>query len=241
MSAPGSAGDIGVLRRALVGLIRHSCGEEEQIILAADGGEQGSPEQWAAHAIVAHNTEFKRQQVERLRCVARRASPPTFPETDHRSAEDYANCAGRDRAEVRAESCRVGEDLIEAIDRVTDEDLCDPGRNPWLAGRQLWLQVVVRGFWHPMGHVGEYHLQRRGVASAVALQQWCVASAEHLRAPVAALGMARYNLGCAQAWAEMLPEAAASIRVATALNGDLGAKSLDDPDLEPLRAAGLLG
>jgi hypothetical protein len=32
--------------------------------------------------------------------------------------------------------------------------MTDPSRNPWLRGRQLWLQIVVRGFWRLRGKIG---------------------------------------------------------------------------------------
>jgi hypothetical protein len=47
-------------------------------------GEDGSPDRWAA-PLVAHNGEFRQQQVVRLHTVLRDGTPPDFAETDHRS------------------------------------------------------------------------------------------------------------------------------------------------------------
>jgi len=37
--------------------------------------------------------------------------------------------------------------LIDGMWALPDEDLLDPARHPWLNGRLLWLQIIVRGFW----------------------------------------------------------------------------------------------
>ena len=119
------------------------------------------------------------------------------------------------------------------------DDLLDPGRNPWLKGRKLWLQVVVRGFWHPMGHLADYYLAHSQPDRAVALAAHGLATASYLRAPDEACGMAAYNLACAQAKSDLLEEAVASLRDAVALNPGLRAKIDTEPDLAAVRNGGL--
>ena len=97
------------------------------------------------------------------------------------------------------------------------QDLTDPARNPWLRGRQLWLQIIVRGFWHPAGHLGEYYLRHGQPDRAVASPSSRPRPRALARQPMAR-GMASYNLACAQAGAGLLAEAAAAVRAAVALN-----------------------
>jgi hypothetical protein len=52
---------------------------------------------------------------------------------------------------VAAASSETAQALIAGLGATPDEDLLDAARHPWLRGRQLWLQVIVRGFWHPAG------------------------------------------------------------------------------------------
>ena len=111
---------------------------------------------------VAHNTEFKHQQVQRLEAVLSGTTPPAFGDIDHSSETVYRRYASQPAAAVAAASLRTAEELAGALAAVPDEDLTDPLRNPWLAGRQLWLQIIVRGFWHPAGHVGEYTCSMTG-------------------------------------------------------------------------------
>jgi hypothetical protein len=187
--------------------------------------------------LVAHNTEFKRQQVIRLRAIRAANTPQTFAEVDHRSPETYQRYLRRTAGQVVGELRRVTAALIDEILQTSDDDLLDPARNPWLRGRQLWLQIVVRGFWHPLGHVGEYYLEHEQTERALALHAHAVAAAEYLDAPPQARGMALYSLACVDARCGLLDEAAANVQSAMELNADLRDKAASDPDLVRLRGS----
>jgi hypothetical protein len=59
-----------------------------------------SADSWAALRLVAHNTEFKRQQVIRLRAIRARKTPTALAEVDHRSHETYQRHARRAAGQV---------------------------------------------------------------------------------------------------------------------------------------------
>src|ERR1700721_2465764 len=165
------------LRTAITGVIGLAATEEKMLLASAPAGEDGSPDRWAAAPLVAHNAEFRQQQVARLHAVLRGGTPPDFAETDHRSPDAYRRyCAGT-KAEVTAASRQSASELIDGLAAVSDEDLTDASRHPWLRGRQLWLQVVVRGFWHPAGHLGEYYLGHGEPEQAVSAATRAVATA----------------------------------------------------------------
>lgn len=227
------------LRRAITGLIGLAATEEQRLAAAADPAERGSAECWAAVPVIAHNTEFRQQQVTRLRAVRAGATPPEFAEADHESAALYAELSARPAGAVAAAGWTSAGDLLTEVTQVSDGDLLDPGRNPWLRGRQLWLQVIVRGFWHPAGHLGEYYVRHGQAGEAVALAEHAVAAAGYLSAPAQARGMASYNLACAFTAAGRLDAAVAALDAAVALNPDLRANAGRDPDLAALRGAGL--
>ncbi len=136
------------------------------------------------------------------------------------------------------DSWRVAGELIEEVRVACRQDLTEPARHPWLRGRQLWLQVVVRGFWHPTGHLGDYYLDHGQPDRAVALAEHAVAAAGYLDAPAPARGMACYNLACAQARAGLLDDAAAALTAAVALNPDVRANAARDTDLAAVRDSG---
>jgi tetratricopeptide (TPR) repeat protein len=229
-------GDDG-LRAAVTGLIGLAAAAEQELLAEPHPAKEGSAEHWAATPVVAHNTEFRRQQVQRLRAVRCGQAPPEFTEVDHASAALYAELSAQPADAVARDSWRVAGELAEELRLVSREDLLEPARNPWLRGRQLWLQVVVRGFWHPLGHLGEYYLGHGQPQRAVALAEHAVVTAEYVGAPAAARGMASYNLACARAGAGQLDEAAAALADAIALNPDVRANALRDKDLASIRNA----
>jgi len=228
------------LRRAIAGLVGLVAGEEQRLAATADPAEPGSAQCWAALPVIAHNTEFRLQQVTRLRAIRAAETPPEFAEADHESAALYAELSARPADEVAAAGWMSAGDLLTELRQAPDEDLLDPARNPWLRGRQLWLQIIVRGFWHPAGHLGEYYLRHGQAGQAVAVAERAVAAAGYLAAPPQARGMASYNLACAYAAAGRLDAAAAEVDAAVALNADLRTNAERDPDLAAVRDDGLL-
>ncbi len=228
------------LRGAIIGLIGVAAVQEQVLLTTSPPGEAGSAHDWAALPIVAHNTEFRIQQVQRLRAIATGHEPEDFAEVDHSSDLLYQEYAARPAGQVAADSWRVAGDLIDGVESVSADDLLDPSRNPWLRGRQLWLQIVVRGFWHPTGHLADYYLAHGQPDRAVELTAHGLATASYLGAPDQARGMAGYNLACAQAKAGRLDDAAVSVRDAISFNPDLRAKAGGEPDLAILRESGRL-
>jgi hypothetical protein len=228
------------VRSAVIGLIGFAAAEEQVLLAASPAGEAGSASDWAAVPIVAHNTEFRAQQVERLRAIASGREPEEFAEIDHSSDPLYQSYAAQPADQVARDSWRVAGQLIDGVESVSADDLLDPSRNPWLRGRQLWLQIVVRGFWHPTGHLADYYTTRGHPDRAVAMTAHGLATARYLRVPDQACGMAGYNLACAQAKAGQLDDAAATVRDAVSLNPDLRGKAGGEPDLAILRETGRL-
>jgi hypothetical protein len=232
--------DINRLRAAITGLIGFAATQEQVLLAAAPAAETGNPARWAAIPVVAHNTAFRRQQVVRLAAIDAGEVPPEFGDVDHDSADLYQALAATPAGPAARDSWQVAGDLIAGVHSAAADDLLDPSRNPWLRGRQLWLQIIVRGFWHATGHLGDYYLAHDQPDRAVTLAENAVAMAGYLGAPAAARGMASYNLACARAGAGQLDEAAAAVGQAVALNPDIRANAGRDPDLAVLRDTGRL-
>jgi hypothetical protein len=231
------------LRAALAGLLSFAAAEELTLLAETASRadrDRGSPDSWAAVPLVAHNNEFKGQQAERLVAIAAGQVPATYGEVDHSSTSVYRGYSAQASADVTAECRRVSDDLIDRTWALADEDLLDPARHRWLNGRMLWLQIVVRGFWHATGHLGDYYLAHGQAERAIALQAHGLATARYLRAPGPAVGLAGYSLACAQARSGLLDGAARTLTEAIGLNTDLRANARRDPDLAALRDAGRL-
>jgi hypothetical protein len=69
-------------------------------------------------------------------------------------------------------------------------DVADPGNE------RRWA-AVVRGFWHPTGHVADYYLGHSRPGRAVGLQQHMLATTRYLDAPnqVAGRGCVQFLAG----------------------------------------------
>ena len=229
------------LRAAVTGLIMLAAAEEEMLLSSAPRAEQGGADRWAAVPVIAHNTEFRQQQVVRLDAVRAGSTPPDFSEIDHRSPQVYLGYAANAAAGVTEQSRQSVSRLIDGLNVVSPTDLSDSSRHPWLRGRQLWLQVVVRGFWHPTGHIGDYYIAHGQAGRAVALHTHAVTTARYLGVPGVALGMAAYGLACARAQAGDSTRALHALTEAIGLNPDLRSNARRDPDLAALRDSGQLG
>jgi hypothetical protein len=228
------------LRQAIIGLVAFAAAEEQMLLAASSPDEAGEAANWAARPLIAHNAEFRRQQAERLAAITGGQAPIEYPEIDHTSSQVYGRYLALPADQVAAEASASASDLIGNLSRISDEDLLDPARNPWLKGRQLWLQIIVRGFWHAAGHLADYYLAHGQPDRAVALASHAVATAAYLDAPAPARGMALYNLACAQSRLGDLDQAATTIEQATGLNSDLRINASRDPDLQALRDTGRL-
>jgi hypothetical protein len=228
--------DAHALRTVITGLLAFAAAEEEMLLtssaaLEAGDGDAGGPHRWSAVPLLAHITEFKSQQSERVRALLSARTPPEFGDIDHASPDVYAAYAARSSQDVTTDARWTTASLLDGTRALSNEDLLDPSRHPWLRGRMLWLQIIVRGFWHPTGHIADYYLRHGQTDRAVALQAHAVATAAYLGAPDPAAGMAYYGLACAQAVAGLADLAAVTLTTAVELNPDLRANADRDPDL----------
>jgi hypothetical protein len=229
------------LRVALTGLIAFAAAEEQILLAVAERADDpGSPACWAAVPTVAHTSEFRDEQVQRLAAIRAGVEPPDFPRVEHDSPEVYRRYCATDSLGAWRLSRQTSSALVDELRRCSDADLLDPARHAWLQGRHLWLQIVVRGFWHPLGHVGDYYVHHDGAERALALHRHACATAQYLGAPSMAVGMACYSLACTQAATGDEAGALGSLERAVGLNPDLRRHASVEPDLAALREAGRL-
>ncbi len=97
MSSAKDAISANELVSAITGLIGLAATEEQRLLAEAPAGEAGDPASWAALPVVAHNTEFRAQQVHRLRAILAGRVPEEFAEIDHTAPEVYQRYAARER------------------------------------------------------------------------------------------------------------------------------------------------
>jgi hypothetical protein len=99
--------------------------------------------EWSIKDIVAHLTAWRRRTVRRLEAAATRQPEPAhdWPNDLHEDDEINAWFHERDRGqsvrETLAESRRVFEKLVSAVEKLPEDALDDPERLPWMQGAQV--------------------------------------------------------------------------------------------------------
>jgi len=215
----------------------HAC---EQALLAglpaAQRDADGDPEHWSARAVLAHNSDFRREQIVRLRAAAAGIEPPAFGQVDHRDPAIYLACRERPWPAVRAAVDADLSDTVAALDAAAGH-LADSARLPWMRGRPLWAQVLVRGVWHPLGHLATCLVQAGRPDQAAAAVEAVVGAARALGFPAAPGGVAFgvYTLAAVRALSGERAEAVRLLRDALADDPALAANAARDPDFDAVR------
>jgi len=100
---------------------------------------------WTFKDVASHLTVWRRRTIDRLDAAGRREPMPALPwpeelgedEDDPINAWIHERTKDRPLAEALADADASYDDLRAAINALTDEDLVDPDRFPWLSGTAL--------------------------------------------------------------------------------------------------------
>ena len=203
----------------------------------------GSPMRWSAKATLAHIADFKADQIVRLEAVRTGVEPPELLLRDHSDPELYTDYAARDWNRVGVDGERTATDLREHVQELDAAVLCTPGAFPWLRGRALWAQVLVRGVWHPSAHLHQYLAERGHFERVVELQESLLGAATSAGIPDLPGGrpFALYNLACARSLCGDLEPALTGLEEALRLDPTLAASAQADDDLASLRTGARFG
>lgn len=231
----------GTLRAGIVSLLEHMRSEErlfKQRLLDPERARHGSATRWSAKAVFAHVADFRAEQIVRLEAAHTGAEPPEFPLRDHADQELYADYAARSWERVEADATHTTTRLAQLTQELDHHALFTAGAFPWLRGRALWAQVLVRGVWHPSAHLHQYLAEHGHFERIVELQHGVLGAATAAGIPDAPGGrpFALYNLACAQSLCGEIEPALARLSEAVRLDRTLAATARDDNDLRLVRA-----
>ena len=142
----------------LTGLIRTTSTRMELLLAqlsVAEINQPGAVGVWSVKDVLAHIGFWERAAVNILRAIGRGETPDLFAddETERNNASVVAQYYQRSLAAVISDWQQAREDLLEALEDLDDEDLNDPDRFPWSAGRTLLDRIAGNSYDHEQEHI----------------------------------------------------------------------------------------
>jgi uncharacterized protein (TIGR03083 family) len=143
---------------ALTALIRATSTRMELLLArlsVAEINQPGAVGVWSVKDVLAHIGFWERYAANIIRDAMRGSTPVLVAddETERNNASVVAQYYQRSLAAVIADWQQAREDLLDAIEDLEDEDLNDPDRFPWSAGRSLLDRIGDNSFEHEQEHI----------------------------------------------------------------------------------------
>ena len=230
------------MKPRILSLLDFARQQEQQMVNGLSDSEQnvrGTLDSWAAKDFLVNILLWKRLQAQKLATALLGEQPPAWRDMqlihqiNHQAFLDYQD---RSFQEILIEAERVYEAFIAQVERLSEEELTNPGRYDWQEGEPLWEETLGNGLWHPCHQLTTFYLQSDKRELAVQLQEALLEATRRAELPPEDLGGAIYNQACIYAtngWPEkalqLLPEA-------LQLRPTLIEWSKHDTDIDGLRA-----
>jgi uncharacterized protein (TIGR03083 family) len=142
----------------LIALIRATSTRMELLLAqlsVAEINQPGAVGVWSVKDVLAHIAFWERYTVNMLQSIARGKTPDLLADdaTERSNASVVAQYYQRPLAAVIADWQQAREDLLEALEDLDHEELNDPDRFAWSAGRSLLDRIAGNSFDHEQEHI----------------------------------------------------------------------------------------
>jgi hypothetical protein len=129
--------------------------------------QSGAVGVWSVKDVLVHIAFWERYAANIIRDLLRGATPVLVADdqTERSNASVVAQYYQRALSAVIADWQAAREDLLEEIARLEDEDLNDPDRFRWSAGRTLLDHIAGSSFDHEQEHIEQIRAWMSGVKS----------------------------------------------------------------------------
>ena len=137
----------------------HATSTRMELLLAqlsvAEINQPGAVGVWSVKDVLAHIAFWERYAVNILQAAVHGETPmlSAEDETERKNASVVAQYYQRSLAAVISDWQQAREDLLEAIEDLADEDLNDPNRFSWSAGRTLLDRIAGNSYDHEQEHI----------------------------------------------------------------------------------------
>ena len=225
------------LKEKLLKLIAEAHENELTFIAEIDEQERakkGTFKQWSAKDEIVHIAAWKGIMCERFRAFQADQAPPAFDDWDAINEEIF----NRHKEDTWTEAVEYLDlsykQLVEQIHGISEGDLLDGGRYPWLRGRSLFKQTIHNGYFHPQGHIAFWYSKRGDKERGNRLMEEVASHMQSLDDSPAWRGQTIYNLACYYAQSGDKELAIDRLGQAFQLSPDIVAWSKEDSDLASL-------
>ena len=129
----------------------------------AEINQPGAVGVWSVKDVLAHIAFWERYTVIMLQSIAHGETPDLVADdaTERNNASVVAQYYQRSLAAVIADWQQAREELLDALEDLDDEDLNDPDRFPWSAGRSLLDRIGSNSFDHEQEHIEQIRAWRQ--------------------------------------------------------------------------------
>lgn len=231
--------DLYPIKPRLLELLQHN---RKELLLFVDGlsdaerEQPGAQDAWSPKDLFAHLLSWQERTVGRLDAALTGETPPPSPADDLDTLNARYWSERQDQSwDALLDAARLlYQDISEKVSRISEQDLSEPDRFPWLNGRPLWMSVAFEALIHPQTHLFGYY-QARGNRQGMDRQiDTVAASLKGVDDRPAWRGMVLYNLACLHALSGQPRKALTLLPEALHLRPDLKGWAKQDPDLTSL-------
>ena len=208
----------------------------KELAFIAEIGEKdralsGTFQEWSAKDEIVHIAAWKGIMCERFRAFRAEQTPPAFDDWDAVNEEIFDRHKDESWSKTYEYFILSYEQMVEQIQSISEDDLLDGQRYPWLRGRSLLRQTIHNGYFHPQGHIAFWYSKRGDQARGNLLMEDVTNQMLSLDESPAWQGQTIYNLACFYALSGDKAQAIDRLNQAFTLNADMVEWSKEDSDL----------
>lgn len=224
----------------LLNLIKKAYQSEQDFVreLSEEQRHQtGSPENWSAKDLVAHNAAWKQSHTNNVLAVQRGEKGTQVEDYDQENDSLFREHQDKSWEEVLQNAEEIQQKLTQLVSELAIETLEKYGYFHWQPERPLWRTIYGYGFSHPLVHLAEHFRNRGEKQQAATLIKQLVEAMQSLAAGTGADWQSgiHYNLACYHALSGDSDAGVKELSEALKLNPEFKEWVPQDRDLEDLR------
>jgi tetratricopeptide (TPR) repeat protein len=226
------------MRKKVVEMLERADEIEQNLISSITEIERSLPgtyDDWSIKDQIAHCAAWKDRLARNISVSLEGITPTRSDDYDRENEEIFYEFTEQSLEQVLAYSEQAQSALIEAVQRISEEDLFVTEILPWQSGRELWKLILGTGYTHPLTHYSQTQMKREKLGQAREIQEEMSQSLTSLDESPSWQGVAVYNLACFYSLSGEKEQAIKGLKEALQLNPALVDWSKQDPDFDPIR------